>query len=123
MANLFSAKVSVKGGDKLKKALREMGKGGVKGVEVGYWDSEYEDGMPVAQVAVWNEFGTERTPERPFMRKGNVSAKERMPEFVKEHVDSKRMVVSRDSAKHLGKGDSRRLPDCHRQHRAPETGR
>jgi len=28
----------------------------------------YEDGMPVAQVAAFNEYGTTRMPPRPFMR-------------------------------------------------------
>ena len=29
---------------------------------------DYENGATVAQVAAWNEFGTEHIPERPFMR-------------------------------------------------------
>ena len=28
----------------------------------------YEDGTPVAQVAIWQEFGTVNIPSRPFMR-------------------------------------------------------
>ena len=28
----------------------------------------YPEGVTVAQVALWNEFGTKRTPERPFIR-------------------------------------------------------
>ena len=30
-------------------------------------DARYEDGLPVAQVASWNEFGTRNIPARPFM--------------------------------------------------------
>lgn len=44
-------------------------------VRVGFFDDRrYEDGLPVAQVAYWNEYGTKRLgvqhgiPERPFMR-------------------------------------------------------
>ncbi len=29
-----------------------------------------DDGLPVAQVAAWNEFGTPTIPERAFMREG-----------------------------------------------------
>jgi hypothetical protein len=38
-------------------------------VEVGFLpDAKYPDGTQVAQVAFWNEFGTERIPPRPFFR-------------------------------------------------------
>lgn len=41
-------------------------------VRVGFFDDKrYEDGLPVAQVAYWNEYGTRvehGIPERPFMR-------------------------------------------------------
>ena len=30
----------------------------------------YPDGTPVISVGVWNEFGTERIPERSFLRAG-----------------------------------------------------
>ena len=41
------------------------------GVNVGWFeDQTYEDGLPVAKVARWNEFGTKAgIPERPFMRR------------------------------------------------------
>lgn len=31
-------------------------------------DATYPDGTSVAQVAFWNEYGTARTPSRPFFR-------------------------------------------------------
>ncbi len=31
-------------------------------------DAEYDDGVSVLEVAVWNEFGTDRIPERSFIR-------------------------------------------------------
>ena len=32
-------------------------------------EATYPDGTPVAQVAFWNEYGTETAPSRPFFRK------------------------------------------------------
>ena len=67
------------GGTALKKKLQELsdrlGKGGV--VQVGFFpDARYTSthpirgtkrkALPVAQVAFWNNFGTSRTPARPF---------------------------------------------------------
>lgn len=38
-------------------------------VRVGWWaDVKYEDGVSVAQVARWNEFGTPYIPKRQFFR-------------------------------------------------------
>lgn len=39
-------------------------------VEIGYQadSGSYEGGPTVAEVAAWNEFGTENAPARPFMR-------------------------------------------------------
>ncbi|AOA58326.1 hypothetical protein [Acinetobacter larvae] len=31
-------------------------------------EATYPDGLPVAQVAFWNEYGTKRAPPRPFFR-------------------------------------------------------
>lgn len=36
-------------------------------VKVGFFDDVYADGMPVAQVAMLNNYGTSDIPERPFM--------------------------------------------------------
>jgi hypothetical protein len=65
------------GGDKVDKALGDilakLQRG--KAVRVGFLaGATYPakpgkgDALPVAQVAFWNEFGTTRTPARPFMR-------------------------------------------------------
>ena len=54
-----TVKVQRRGGQRLKRLLREAGKGGVSGVKVGFFSTaKYEDGTPVAAVAAWNEFGT-----------------------------------------------------------------
>lgn len=69
--------LEVKGGDKLASALRQitakLGNGNV-GVKVGFLEGatypgdDENAGLPVAQVAFWNEFGTSRAPARPFFR-------------------------------------------------------
>ena len=70
------ASIGAAGGDKLQKALREIAKkaGREMTVQVGFQDGATypaEDGanpVYVAQVAFWNEYGTTRTPSRPFFR-------------------------------------------------------
>lgn len=57
----------------LKDALAKYGQGGNKVLRVGFFESATyanADGesLPVAQVAAWNEFGTESIPPRPFFR-------------------------------------------------------
>ena len=37
--------------------------------QAGWFESaRYDDGVPVAQVAIYNEYGTSRIPPRPFIR-------------------------------------------------------
>ncbi len=51
---------------KLKKILSGFEK---NDVSVGWFENaKYENGMQAAQVAAWNEFGTMKTPARPFIR-------------------------------------------------------
>ncbi len=69
--------LELKGGDKLARVLGELaariGRGDA-GVKVGFLENatypagDDRAGLPVAQVAFWNEFGTSRTPPRPFFR-------------------------------------------------------
>lgn len=61
------------GEQQLKKLFKQIaGKGAGSGVKIGILaDSgvhKAADGATVAQVALWNEFGTKTIPERPFMR-------------------------------------------------------
>jgi hypothetical protein len=68
--------LEIKGGQKLTAKLaelsREIGSGGV--VNVGFLEGasypagSENAGLPVAQVAFWNEFGTVNAPTRPFFR-------------------------------------------------------
>lgn len=55
---------------KLKRLKRELDRCKDAYVEVGIYDKagEYEDGTSVIMVALWNEFGTESIPSRPFLR-------------------------------------------------------
>lgn len=61
---------SMKGGGKLNGVLADIGKKMHGSVSVGFLaGATYpESGIPVAQVAFWNEYGTTNTPSRPFFR-------------------------------------------------------
>lgn len=63
-------KISEKGKDEWNRFRKEMGK--VKGshVTIGIHEGagEYPDGVSVVQVGLWNEFGTETSPARSFIR-------------------------------------------------------
>lgn len=70
---------AVRGGEKMTRVLNAIANKVAKGkhVDVGFFaDKKYgatvhkpkQGGMPVAQVAFWNEFGTIRSPPRPFFR-------------------------------------------------------
>ena len=65
------AGVTLRGGDKLRAALDDLAKKIQRGgkVQAGVFeDAKYSDGTSVVKVAQWNEFGTAKTPPRPFMR-------------------------------------------------------
>lgn len=64
------------------------------GVNVGWFeDQTYDDGLPVAKVARWNEFGTKQgIPERPFMRRT-------MMEYEREWIETLRTLVQREMDK------------------------
>ena len=60
------------GGHKLRwnlyKLEQETGK--KRGVKIGFLSgAKYPNGQQVAEVALYNEFGTDRIPERPFFRR------------------------------------------------------
>ena len=59
--------IILKDSESLFEKLRGLGK---RNVYVGFpaGSGGYEDGVTVAQVAAWNEFGTRNMPSRPFMR-------------------------------------------------------
>lgn len=62
---------TVSGGDKLQAALLKIADRMEGSLKVGFLaGATYPDegGAPVAQVAFWNEYGTSRSPARPFFR-------------------------------------------------------
>jgi hypothetical protein len=74
---VYSMGVKVFGGGKLRKFIADNSGKSEKSVEAGFFsDSPYEkNGVPVAAVAIYNEFGTRtkdggvHIPERPFFRR------------------------------------------------------
>lgn len=70
--------LEVKGGEKLVRALQRIAArigDRTTSVDVGFLEGATypagkgeNAGLPVAQVAFWNEFGTKRAPPRPFFR-------------------------------------------------------
>jgi len=63
---MITTSLNLKGFDNLARRLKTLAATKVK---VGFFEEDkYDDGMPVAQVAAYNEFGTRFHPERPFMR-------------------------------------------------------
>ncbi len=98
-----TVKVQQRGGKKLKRLLREAGKGGVSGVKVGFFSTaKYEDGTPVAAVAAWNEFGTKTIPERPFFRNALAESERGVSNILAKGIDTKKMVVDEQLAGRVG---------------------
>ena len=98
-----TAKTTTTGGDKLRRILRDAGKGGVDKVEVGFFASaRYPNGTPVAAVAVWNEFGTKTIPERPFFRQAIAEMQDGIVNILKAGIDPKEGVVDQQLANRIG---------------------
>ena len=98
----------VRGGKKLKAFLRNARRAktaSVNEIAVGFFaSSKYPNGIPVAAVAAWNEFGTRdgRVPERPFFRNAiKGAAKDIMPVLV-ENIDPKTMHLDLTTANKVG---------------------
>ena len=79
----------VKGGRKLQRFIRKAKSAkGVRGVESGFYaTAKYPDGTPVTNVAAWQEFGTVRIPERPFMRQSIPKMKPPLLDILNSEVD------------------------------------
>ena len=88
-------KTKTRGGEKLKKFIFEAKKGGIKGVDVGFFSSaRYKDGTPVTNVAAWNEFGTSRSRERPFFRQAIEKMEEPLKKYLRSELPRQKMVVT-----------------------------
>lgn len=84
--------VTVSGGDKFKNFIANLAKQKAK-VEVGFFpDATYTDGTKVAEVAIWNEFGTvsstkdgkQHIPPRPFLHPTYVEKKSKWMKVLKK---------------------------------------
>jgi hypothetical protein len=76
VAAVTAVNLKISGGSKLKRYLEalEEATGAATGVRVGFLENATypatakREGLHVAQVAFWNEFGTKFAPARPFFR-------------------------------------------------------
>lgn len=75
----LATKVTIKINNKPWVAMkRRLTRSSAKTVDIGWWGTRHPSGVPVAQVAAWNEeghmnggmFAGTRTPPRPFIRVG-----------------------------------------------------
>ena len=92
----------VRGGENLKRIIRNAGKGGVRSVQVGFFRSaKYQDGTPVTNVAAQHEFGV-GVPERPFMRRATKPMAEGIHRILVQGINPQRMVVTPRLAELVG---------------------
>ena len=56
-------------------------------IEVGFINTDvYDDGTRVADVAMWNEFGTADAPQRPFFRSAIHAAKPQVEQMIRKRA-------------------------------------
>ena len=94
----------VRGGARLRAFFRQAKNAQrVDDVQVGFFaTAKYDDGTPVAAVALWNEFGTKRIPERPFFRQAIQGADRDLTPIIKANLDPKTLAIDRPLAGKLG---------------------
>lgn len=83
-------------------------------LEVGFFESAYLNGTSVAEVALYQEYGTETIPSRPFMR-NTIRNKKGWDKVIEKVLRSNKgldeafsilgAVVSNDMRKEINKGD------------------
>lgn len=94
----IKAKVDAKQVEKMLEKLRKEFKSAPKGARAGYLAGERhkdENGkeLPlISDIALWNEFGTDKIPPRPFMRNANAKIQKRAPEIVKAGMDDEKDI-------------------------------
>ena len=78
---LFNIGKQTAEGARIEKFIEELTS---KQINVGFNEKSgsYEDGTTTAQVAAWNEYGTERSPARPFMRQTIENNEDKITKFV-----------------------------------------
>ena len=103
--------VQVTGGRKFAsffRRVRAAQASSVKAIDFGVFaTAKYPDGTPVASVAAWNEFGTERNgkqhvPERPAIRNAIRGAELDLVAVMKANIDPRTMALDAKTAGLLG---------------------
>ena len=97
--------VKIIGGKKLQSTLRSLKSTKARALSVGFYPNHrYDDGMPVAQVAFWNEYGTIKIPERPFFRHANFMAIKKFKRIVKNiNVSKNKSVITVSQVNQIGR--------------------
>ena len=92
------------GGENLSKILKNIkSKKPVKMSTGFYPKSTYSNGIKVASVAFWNEFGTKHNPERPFFRHANIEAKKELNRVIEDSKDNiKPQLLTRNTLSVIG---------------------
>ena len=87
---------TIEGGSKLKDFLNKLTKQKAK-VDVGFFpEAKYSDGTQVAQVAFWQEFGTEtmngknHIPPRPFLHPTYEEQKDKWMKVLQQSINQQR---------------------------------
>ncbi len=87
MAN-SGVKVDAKQVEAMLKDFAKGLQGKSKGARAGYFDGDTNnEGVSLANIALWNEYGTERIPPRPFLRNAQNKANKRGANLVKARLD------------------------------------
>jgi hypothetical protein len=99
----MAATVTITGGKQLQQLFDNAGKGGVKELNVGFFQSSrYPNGTSVATVAAINEFGTAKIPERPFFRNATAKVQPKLLSILRREIDPETMVITPSIAEKLG---------------------
>lgn len=89
------ADVTFEGGEKLKAFFDKAGKGGIKAIETGVFETaKYSNGTPVAYVAAIHEFGV-GVPERPAIRIAIKKQKKVILDMLKKKIDPEKLVIDK----------------------------
>lgn len=86
------------------KNLKGVQADGVKRVDVGFFETARypERRLPVAAVAVWNDFGTNRIPPRPFFRNSVETMGDTIGGLLRSALDPEKMIVNETLANQIG---------------------
>lgn len=96
--------IRTKGGDRIKNLLaRNLRNKGVELLRVGIVNKDrYPDGKFIAQIAVWNEFGTVHIPPRPAMRQSAAKISKEVGKELKPFLKGKDFKVPLQAADAVG---------------------